>query len=114
MILNVGSDVGEHAEEGVIASGIISSMLIGAVYVAPLSIGSLSLLKRDVRKHHVKYALIAWIAAVVLSVGASILHSDVFMIASAGMLVLSSIALSAIGLTFAIKRLWYCRKSPSP
>lgn len=49
--------------------------------------------------------MIAWISAVVITVGASILHVDAFMMASAAMLVLSSIALSAIGLTFAIKRL---------
>ena len=52
------------------------------------------------RKHNIKYVLITWISAVVLTIGASVLHFDVFMMASAGTLVLSSIALSAIGLTF--------------
>lgn len=58
------------------------------------------------RKENIKYVLITWIAAVVMTVGASILHSDMFMMASAGVLVVSSIALSAIGLTFIINKLF--------
>ena len=82
------------------------SMLIGAVYVTPLSIGSLSIFKRNVKENHIKYVMIIWIAAVVLTIGANILHVDMFMMASAGMLVISSIALSTTGLTFAIKKLF--------
>lgn len=109
-ILKVGSIAGEN-ESGVIVSGILSSMLIGAVYVTPLSIGSLVALKRNVKKHHIKYALVTWVAAIVMTIGASMLRSDVFMMTSTGILVLSSIVLSSVALTFAIKRLWHCRRN---
>ena len=106
-ILKIGSIGGENSEAGVITSGVLSSMLIGAVYITPLGIGSSIALKRRIKNHHIKYTLIAWVIVVALTVAAASLHIDIFMMAAAGMLVLSSIALAVIGLTFIFNRLYY-------
>lgn len=105
IILKTGSIAGDNSELGVIASGILSNMLIGAVYVTPLSIGSLLALKKSVKKHYVKHIVMAWTIALALTLLGSILYIDMFMMASAGILVLSSIVLATTGLTVVFNRL---------
>ena len=109
-ILTLSSSTQENSDTAIISSGIMSAMLIGAVYLTPLGIGSTFALKKKIRKHHLMYLAIAWAATLFLTTTATMLFHDLFMMASSTLLVLSSIALAAVGLTFCFDMVWNHKK----
>ncbi len=94
----------EQNELSVVASGMLSSILIGIVYIGPVIIAALFVLRRSVRKDHIKYMLIEWLIALGLTATANILHHDLFVMVSTGMLVLSSISFDASILAFIVSK----------